>query len=430
MKISIMKEEIKFQCFVVGLTVLLILRDVISIRINPFFLLGYIVCFMAISNYETIFMIIAFIFPLMCGLPGNYIMLISLLILWIKNGTGIKNRQILMLLFLTMWEVFAAFFYEEFSLASMLGYLSTMGVLFQFLFDDLLDCEESDIHLKIVKSYIVGSAVLCAIIIIAVFKNTSGDWLELFSKGWFRFGDTIESSEMVLSLNANNLAYYSIVSLIICVVFVIKRIGFSIVVDAGLIALFVFAGILSLSRSWFIVLAISVGLILICEIKDIKNLLYIVFIIGIFVSLTAFVLHKNPYVLKGIVQRFSNADVFSGNGRTTIFQNYWNKFLTNIRWIIFGTGVTQYRNVMGFSYAIHNGIEQILVCFGMIGSGFFLYGLIHPIINLKKEFKIERIFFVPLVAEILFLQTIQIVNPCMLVLPVPIVVYFLRCGVK
>ena len=85
---------------VAGLSLMLILRDVSGMSINKFIYFGFAVALMAIASYQTVVYMICFMLPLICGLPGTYIMPCAWMLLVIKKGR-IKVIQLIVWL---PWE--------------------------------------------------------------------------------------------------------------------------------------------------------------------------------------------------------------------------------------------------------------------------------------------------------------------------------------
>ena len=94
--------------------------------------------------------------------------------------------------------------------------------------------------------------------------------------------------------------------------------------------------------------------------------------------------------------------------------------------LIFGTGSIFYRQVCNLSHSMHNGVQQILVSYGILGFIPMLVVLIRPIIKYFKKNKFELLKLLPILAVFMFIQTIQFLNPNNLLLPYAVAVLCMR----
>ena len=87
-----------------------------------------------------------------------------------------------------------------------------------------------------------------------------------------------------------------------------------------------------------------------------------------------------------------------------------------------GTGVTGYKEITGIYHGLHNMFQQVYLSYGIVLGSAFLYGIFAPI-RIRK-FEIKK--WIPFIAIMLFVQTIQFINPAALMLPYVIAVYTLN----
>ena len=116
----------------------------------------------------------------------------------------------------------------------------------------------------------------------------------------------------------------------------------------------------------------------------------------------------------------------SGGNRTNIFRKYMEVFFVNSRFVFLGAGVTQTNAVTGMGASMHNGLQQILVCCGSLGFLLYMYALGTPVVKTCSKRKIPLVYWLPLLSVIAFTQTIQFLNPMMLMLPYAIGIYSLK----
>ena len=82
-----------FPVFAVGLICLLVLRDIVGININKFIYLAYIMVFLALAKGSDFIDMLCFLFPLLWGLPGTYVVLGAVVLYVIKRGSLQENLQ-------------------------------------------------------------------------------------------------------------------------------------------------------------------------------------------------------------------------------------------------------------------------------------------------------------------------------------------------
>lgn len=418
-----MKISLKWSIlplFAVGLSILLVMRDIMGMNISKFVYLVYIVAFMAVSPYETVVRMTCFILPLVCGLPGTYIMPCVLVLLMIKRK-HINAWQIGMLAFATMLELIAAFWYEMVFISDILQYVSFAGVLFFLIHDD----SEID-FMAAIRMYLWGTCLLCGTIVLSTLMHAPSDWLSRFAKGWFRFGDehVDENAAMQLRLNANSLAYYSVVGAL-CSIFAAERVKDIKKPMYIVMAIFmVITGLLTVSRSWLLVMAICLMLYILGKAKSLGKVIRTLVIFAVVYFFGSLLFSDTPEILEGMVARMNQENTWEGGGRVDAFINYLDTFFLDIRTSLIGAGVTRYRVVLEKSISTHNGVLQILVCTGIIGFLGYMVGLLKPVLQYGKKRSMSN--YMPWIGTVLFVQTIQFLNPMMLMLPYIIGIYTIR----
>ena len=185
------------------------------------------------------------------------------------------------------------------------------------------------------------------------------------------------------------------------------------------------AGALSTSRSWMIVTAVMVLLMMFYSTKSWKTVLATALCLIVVVWGIAWYLEQNPSILEGFVTRLTDGTMQTGGGRSDVLNEYWNAFSGNSRYWIMGTGVTQYKEVLGETGSVHNAFQQIVVSYGIPGASIFLIGMVCPVLKLARK---ELLYWIPFIVILLFVQTIQFINPYTLMFPYIISVFVLKYG--
>lgn len=408
--------------FVIGLTLMLALRDIGGISFNKYLFFVYATVFMCIANFETLIYMLCFMFPLLWGLPGTYILLAAVILYYVKTLT-FQKEAIIFCMFFVILEVVAKTFYPDLDITEVVQYLCTIVLFFTLLYDH----KEMD-YRKAIELYFYGSAVLCLILMISTLATAPSNWLDLFAKGWFRFGDiqVSENSGMMLKVNSNTLAYYSVVGMACgLVLFRIRSKKIPRVLTVAITIIHFIAGGLSTSRSWMIVTVIMVLLMLFYSTKSLKAVFMTSLFLIVAVWGVIWYLEQNPSILDGFITRMTDNTMQTGGGRSDVFNEYWNAFSESFRYWIMGAGVTQYREVLGETGSIHNAFQQIIVCYGIPGAFVFFIGMIRPIFKMTKK---ELLYWIPFIVTFIFIQTIQFINPYALMFPYVISVFVLKYG--
>lgn len=415
------KNNLIFLLFVIGLSALLCVRDLMFISYNKWILVVYGCVFAVISPVEEILYMICFMLPLACGIPGTYLFLVFWGVLVIKE----KRISPMLLLLLIYWickEVVATFWVANPDIVEIIGYCIHIILFFFLIYDNsIID------YKKCINVYLIGTILLCAVIVVRTFLTAPSNWLWLFSNGWFRFGMADDSTAgMVLQLNANSLAYYCVVG-IACGVMSLANIGTSKLIGILSLVICLFTGALTVSRS-FLLIAGVILIVAVITMPKSRTTTIGIFAIAAIIAVVAIVLVQNyPELLEGFTARLTDKNMSTGGDRTILFQRYLDAFLANPRLFFTGTGVSYYKEITGIYNSMHNATEQIIVCYGIVGGLIFLISMLIPAFKIKRT-NGKLIQWSPFFAVLLFVQTIQFVNPDMLMLPYIIAIYSLRIG--
>ena len=421
------EEHIREPILILGLIFFLIVRDIFGISINKFIITGFITVMMINASIPSIIAMLSFCFPLFCGLPGKYIIVIAFVLLLWKGKFSINIHQIVCFFFIVLMEFIASIWYQSPDWLEIIGYM-----LFAMLLYWMLWTEEALDHKQCLKYYLLGDAVLCCIIIAAGIKTAPSNWIRFFSAGSFRFGDTqIDEvgNGMSLFLNPNGLAYYSLTGIAISFVLLEDQYDRQKIMYAGMLVICAIAGFLTQSRSWFLCVIILFAIYTVGKMSSLKRSVYHIICISILAYGAFLYFSEHPELLQGLITRFTGADMISADGRTSLFQQYMDAFTNNQRFQIMGTGVMQYRFITGVKQnSMHNSTQQLLVCYGVPGCIFVLYHLFAPIRRVTRRCRLNIIYWLPLLSVVIFTQTIQFIQPYIYMPPFGISAFALIVG--
>lgn len=408
------------SAYIIILSVLIICRDIINISVNKYILV--LVCgvfyFFSLKT-ELIYMLI-FTMPLLCGLPGNYIMPIACVFYLIKSRR-INIKQLFFCCFIILMELIASLFYKKINIPNIVGYITNLMMFFCLIYD------ETKIDLKkCLYYYALGIFITSVVIVIATVLSTP-TWMHDIATGYFRFGEVQHDSadNLNVTLNANALAFYSITG-ISCIVVLLKIKAYNRWFLLTELFFLVLTGLMTLSRTWLLVAFILLIIFVFSSNTSLKGI--IKKIVGLVVlSIFIFLIMNNiPEVLEGMLNRFNRSDFLSGNGRFNITAEYMQAFFENLRIMLLGSGVTQYQSVMKMSESLHNSFIQILVCYGFIGATVFMLGWLGEVFRIIRKVKI--LYCIPFICIFIYSLSGQIINPYRLVYPHLIAIYAIRLG--
>lgn len=418
------KSDKEIVLFIIGMTLLLVIRDLLSVSYSKWMLVAFGCIFAYMFTVENIIYAICFMLPLSCGIPGKYLYFVFFMAMIIKK----KRIKPVLLMFLLYWiakEIVATFWVNNPDLIGIMGYFVHIVLLFTLIYDtSVLNYKKS------IDIYLIGTVVLCVIIMVRTIITAPSNWLWLFSNGWFRFGMASEATlGMVLQLNANSLAYYCIVGIACGMLAIISEFGTSKIIGITSVILCTITGILTASRSFLIVMAIVLILTFIAMPKK-KSVVFLCFMVLVGMILAGIALaQRYPELIEGLIARLTDGNVLTGGGRLALFKSYIDAFLLKPRLLFTGTGVVHYKQITGIYNSMHNATEQIVICYGVIGAIVFLIGILRPAWrSMRINSSRKLIQLIPMIAVLLFVQTIQFINPEMLMLPYIIAVYALRIG--
>lgn len=403
-----LRKDIVFYVFAVLMTALLYRRDIGGVATNKFLFLGIVALYSIIVDYKHLLMATAFLLPLACGLPGNYIFPFICVLILIKGRKKLQISRLVWVAF--MLVVFSEFlhvllFSDYINIPSYLGYCAAIFLLFMIGGADL---DGSD-NAKNALAFCIGSTVMLTIILMNFSLITGDDIMDMN----VRIGNTsefVESDGLSLGTNPNNIGLYSIAT--IAIVFTLWRYKKIPIWVMGVMAILAFmAGVASVSRTWMVSLLLF-GLLFFVANRgnaEKRGVLSIVVFLASIIGVYLFFTRYSSTAFDMFSNRFSGSQVESAGSRTTLFAEY-NRWMFSNSWaLLVGTGAAPYREVTMLFNSSHNALQQIFVSYGIPGLIFFLYLLFR---SLKKwHVAKERMVYVPIIIIAFYLQSGQFLNP-------------------
>lgn len=362
---------------------------------------------------------ICFLIPLHSGITGLYIYGYAVAMILFKSK-NLKAKVVIPVLFVIMYEMIMMLFAGASQFNQIIVYALAVFLLLYIMNSDEINYKASCI------SYICGAVVLLLCIFTTAVQNNS---LAMVLSGAVRIGEYEGAENLgqvaVVTENANAMAYYALVGI---------AMAFSMLKNAQrrekifLITSMVLLTIISLftvSRTFVLVL---VGLVLLVVFSDFdfKKNGNILIIIGLVLAVVIPILQYKTQIFDAFIERFEDDSMATGTGRTEIFLEYMDFLFKNPVRFIFGTGSVFYKQVCNLLHSMHNGTQQILVSYGILGFIPVISVLAAPVVDFVKKngFKLTKLL--PVLAVIIFTQTIQFLNPNNLMLPYAIAVLCMK----
>ena len=415
-------KDLILTTFCILFTAVLYYRDFAVVDFNKFYLVIATFGVAAVLDYKRVIYLLCFLFPLSCGIPSNFIYPLLICILFIKDPQKSLNKVVLFIVIFLMEISHYGYYTFDIQIAEIVGYASFLFLMFYIIADNPKDVDYG----KCITLFCIGAAVLLLGIII----NNSLLISQLDPiNGIVRLGDNKElgdfsETRMMLTANANTIGYYSIAA-ISCLLVLQYYKKINSILFLILFAVSFYGGVLSVSRTWAILMIFSVIVYLrFMKHNIVKSLLLIgVLSIGVVVFLS-----QNEIILEFFTQRFTedSTNLSTAGGRTIIFKSYNDYLADNPFSLLWGEGAVYYKEASGIASATHNALQQIIVSYGLVGLCIFICAFIR---STKKYFsKKELMAILPLCMMVLFVQTIQILNPYFLMAPIIVAFYALKMG--
>ncbi len=403
------------------LSVILFCGNVFAINTSKFIDLICVVTF-PFFDVSGLMMITAFLIPVNSGITTLYIFGYIVVLLVVKGGK-LHMREILPLLAIVGYELILIAVYGQFEI---LKYVQYVEVLFLFVYGLSRDRLE---YRKICYSYIFG-VILLLIAVLATASQTYG--FEEVINGEIRIGynedfESLGGSVALIQDNANNIGYFSVLASTMCMLLAkdVKWIGKTLLWTA--FVLIVLIASFTISRTWLFLTIAGVVLAVLLGYRGKARLAVLAVLVAAVVVISFLFLSDSE-----IVRAFSDRlNTIEQDERGLISLKYLKYLGDNPLRILFGTGAVYYKEVTTLTEALHFGFLQILVSYGVFGFAFWMWLMFSPIFRHFISNKKSKVYkLIPLVLAVIFVQTIQFLNPFVLMLPYMIAICYMKIPEK
>ncbi len=335
--------------------------------------------------------------PLSATFQYKYALLICVLVYFFKFNEDVKiKRVVIPLLLMMFWEVLHAVFYTT----EIVEYFRTFAELILVVFVMLLPLKKFN-YARFIRVFAVSCIVVFTIMFIYLLKENNFDIAKIFSGG-YRLG-IINSTEenFGANLNPNTIGFLCNLSIVGLAQLLLSKNGK--LIDVAFIVLLIVFGFLTMSRAFLLCLAI-ITLICLCMIavrfNAKKRWIIIGSVAGAGVFAVILVALVFPSAIQTFIKRFTVGDV--SNGRIDLF-NFYNKHIfSSAKYALFGIGLQDFGGRISDIYRIemnvpHNGIQEIVVAWGIPGLILFGWFIVEMFLQAKKHHKIRLINLLPFI---------------------------------
>lgn len=397
----------------VGLAIyvaLFVIRDIIQINVPGAIIMLWIVGVLLFVPRTEMMKAIFFIMPFASGFPG-YIILFALVLLIVKSKK-INAWQLMPPVIIALLEFISVSFYDfDVRFQSVISYIGFVFLFFYILFD-----KDSQIDKRsYVRYFCYGTVITLLIVYIPIIMN-HGFFALIAGEARDGLAMGLENKEDALGhlvMNANTIAYFSI-SLLSLLLLGRNKLG----ITSNLVyyfALFIAiaAGLLSFSRTWLMLTAVVVVVYVFNSRHRIVATILVIMSTSVIMTTQNIVVES----ISGVFQtRMEDENMETGNGRFDIFREYNQAWVESPKYVIMGAGASNYRQALNQEYSMHNGLQQIWVCHGVIGFMIFLLAILKYMKSYRNR-SLSSIYFLPFFACFIFDQSIQFLVPYTLMLP-------------
>ena len=395
-------------------SIILIIRDVGGIDVNQYVLFALMSLIFVFLPRRDAIIYLAYTCGIITGVNG-YILLVGLFSVLCKDCTYLHAHKsfIFLTILVVLWECFNSFLHYPFSSSGQVLLFS--GYILAFFYYLTIDKDKVE-NKQVILYYSIGLAVTLLVISIGVLRNPldmifDGEGVVRAAMG---FGEDDSATHFVA--NANNLAYFSIV-LMALAISLKKQVFSSGILFWTLLTISLLSGILSRSRTWLILTC----LLVVVEFISRKGVARIKFLCsGVALIFVAFYCFSNfiDSAIDGFLARLELDNISTAGNRTILMKEYFDYMSNHLEYVFSGTGAIYYKEITMCSNSCHNAFQQIYIAYGVLGFVLFIAVMIKSLLNHNLTSSILN--YLPFAIALLFIQTIQLLNPFHLMIPLAV----------
>lgn len=404
------KIDVRLVISVAVLSLMVFFRDMGYFAFAPLHFVAVVTLISLFLPYNSLRSF--FFFYITVGISVYGLALFPIMLALILKNKKLNVFQIVFPIIILLFELFHFASYQfDVDTNRFIIYSFYIILFFYVLFDDNLD----DVDVKNgMKYYILGTAIASLIIFLhAIINYGFQDILYETYRMGNNFDDYDSEKEMVTAMNPNQLAFYTITAF--SILLYIKGIFRNSLSKVVLMIVLVFAGIMSASRTWIIIMAIV--LVMYFLFSGMKGKFSFVLVTAIVFILA---MRFNTYteaIYSRFENRFEEASLSTAGHRTEIIRDYNQWLANNPQRMVYGAGSLYYTEICKINYSTHNSIQQIIVCYGILGLLIFTVCIFVYHKRYTRRNQARFWYCIPFIVCFIFSQTGQFLSPACMMLP-------------
>jgi hypothetical protein len=382
--------------------VLFFVRNVFKIEFPIVVFLGLVAIISVVGSREELVALAVSFVPFSVGFQYKYAILACIAVYILKYAKTIKYpKYAFAIVAMFVWELFHAFGWEFSPFEALRGFSELIFLALLLMADDF---DFSDGLPLRTLAYCSVAAVL--IVMLVSLEEYNYDFMEFLELG-IRFG---EANEDVLNFgfNYNQNGLGLICNMGIAGTLLLINDKKSIVLDYIAIAILLFIGLLTVSRSFALCFAGMIILYFVVqEGSTKKKVIRFITIVLFFIILFLIINAAMPQVFKNLTERFSADDVTGG--RNDLFAFYNTHIFSDWKYLLFGVGMQNYGDKVNHIHntnmnVSHNGYQETVVIWGVVGLALMVY-LVYTLIKRVNKYSTKRrlVKYIPLVVQMVYI---------------------------
>jgi len=398
--------------FSIGFVLLLcmiFLKYSVQIDFSEYILLAIFICTAFISDRNELIALSVCCIPFISSFHYIYAILVCeiLLIYKLKNEIRIK-AEVVILIILIVWELLHCF-----TLGAVIKDGMTFILPYALCFIIMFSNVERVDYLFVMRVLAIATLWMCLVLLTKLFINADFNIGNAFYE-MDRLGIVDESEMTRGTFNPNTLGYFCILSATGLLQAIVS--GNKIRSDIPILVLLIVCGFLTASRTYIICLIVLIVLILFVQRGSLKK--KATFIIGLVALAGIVIILVNvffPETFGNLFDRFKLDDV--SGGRSDLFMEYNRFIMSSGDQLFWGTGLSAERIKLDEYFGMynaqtpHNGIQEVLVVWGVPGLVLFIVYLSIIILSARRiNTNQQLINYIPLILLLTKVQAGQMVT--------------------
>ncbi len=397
-KLDIMKLSRKLYIVLFAFIILIIARDNLRISIPlSLFSAVTLVCSFWLDNQDRI-VFPCVLLPFCRGLPYSEMLLIVIGVSCLIHFRSIKicAKYYIPILIIIIIEIFD---YIKFDVSSNeILYLAIYMIFVTYVIEQRL---YEGIEEKMIVLYSYSTIFSVIIVVLREIQSLGIDYIMTYN---VRFG--ANNNELtVTNYNSNELGLYCCVAAALLLLLYSHRKNIMCFVLALTVSVI---GLVSVSRTFMLVLLIVWGLYFLYEKKSVKNIiLWITMIVIVILVINKFFPDISQWILNYYERRNLEASTDGFGGRTAIISKLFNNYFSSCWSILFG--FSEMYSIVLQTGGAHNGLQEMLISWGIVGFIVSCGWICMLLYHFKASYRrIEWKYYTAFIIFFIFVQTIQL----------------------